>query len=125
MWDKESTGFQRPLWPLVGLAGTTGLGRGVLSCVGCAEAGGQGLWGQEVGGRGQRLCGATRRDQKALRLSTASPSSIRDTLCKRPSYTCVVMGDFPPFILVLTTFLMSEGLTVYTSYKIMLWAVLI
>lgn len=35
------------------------------------------------------------------------------------------MSDFLPFILVLTTFLMSEGLTVYTSYKIMLWAVLI
>ena len=52
MWWRESTGIQRPPWLPLGLAGTAGLGRRVLSCVGCAEVGGQGLRGQEV--RGQR-----------------------------------------------------------------------
>lgn len=45
-WNPEAT------VAAVGLAGMAGLGHGVLSCVGCAEVGGQGLWGQEV--RGQR-----------------------------------------------------------------------
>lgn len=121
---------ERKHWNSEATVAATGSGRhgrtGARSAELCGmqRSGGRVCGDRRSGGRGQRPEESPEETRRPSAVYSFTLFRTRYTFCKRPFYTCVVMGDFLPFILVLTTFLMSKGLTVYTSYKIMLWAVL-